>query len=131
MFVNWFASSLFFMALQVLVAGGDPAADMPLRFILFEDMPYPPVKLRIHLAQPVGNVLMYRGLGYMKLPRGGADRRVVFNNVFAQFDCPFLNCSLHADHSSFHRGRNPFLTEENAPFRVPHEILRFIPMRLG
>ena len=65
MFVNWFASSLFFMALQVLVAGGDPAADMPLRFILFEDMPYPPVKLRIHLAQPVGNVLMYRGLGYM------------------------------------------------------------------
>lgn len=110
------------MVLQVFVAGGNPSADMSLRLVLLEDIPYPPVKLGVHLPQSVGYVLVYGRLGYMKLPRGGADRRVVFDNVFAQFDCPFLNCSLHADHSSFHSGRNPFLTTENALFRVPPEF---------
>ena len=47
------------MVLQVFVAGGNPSADMPLRLVLLEDIPYPPVKLGVHLPQSVGYVLVY------------------------------------------------------------------------
>ena len=81
--------------MQVFVTGSNAAADMPLRFILLQHVAYPSVKLRIYRPQPVGHILMYSGLRYMKLPRGSTYRRVVFNNVFAQLNGPLLNCSLH------------------------------------
>ena len=81
--------------MQVLIAGRNPASYMALRFILIQHTPYSAVKLRIHGTQPVGDILMYGRLRYMKLPRGGAHRRVVLNNVLAEFNGSLLNCSLH------------------------------------
>jgi hypothetical protein len=81
--------------MQVFVTGSNAAADMPLRLVLFKNIANPPVKLRIQGPQPIGHILMYCGLGYMKLPRGSTYRRVVLNNVFAQLNGPLLYCSLH------------------------------------
>ena len=72
--------------MPVFFSGGQAAADMPLRFIDVQHAAHPHIKLGINHPQAVGNVLMYRTFAYMKLLGGGAHRRVIFNNVFAQLD---------------------------------------------
>lgn len=42
--------------------------------------------------------LVYSRFGYMKLLGGGADRRVVFNNILTEFDGSFFNGSFHVYH---------------------------------
>ena len=69
---------------------------MPLRLVVLQYAADPRIQLRVDRPQAVGDILVNRGFGYMKLPSGSTHCRVVFDDVFAQFNCPLLNCSLHA-----------------------------------
>ena len=77
---------------------GDPAADMALGLVHLQDVADTAIELWIDVLQAVGHVLMYSRFGYMKLLGGGADRRVVFNNILTEFDGSFFNGSFHVYH---------------------------------
>ena len=82
----------------VLFPGGDAAADVSLGLVHLQDVADTAIELWIDVLQAVGHVLMYSRFGYMKLLGGGADRRVVFNNILTEFDGSFFNGSFHVYH---------------------------------
>lgn len=77
---------------------GDPAPDMALGLVHLQNVADAAVKLGIDVLQTVGHILMYGRFGYMKLLGGGANRRVVFDNILTEFDGSFFNGSFHVYH---------------------------------
>ena len=71
---------------------------MALGLVHLQDVADTAIELWIDVLQAVGHVLMYSRFGYMKLLGGGADRRVVFNNILTEFDGSFFNGSFHVYH---------------------------------
>ena len=84
--------------MPVFFPRGDSASDMALCLIHLQNMTDAAVKLRVDVLQTVGYVFMYSRFRYMKLLGGGADRRVVFNNILTKFNGSFFNGSFHVYH---------------------------------
>ena len=123
-----FFGSVFFV--PVLLPCGHASADMPLRFVDVEDTAHPDIQLGIHGPQAIGHILVHGGLRYMKLLGGGAHRRIIFNNVFAQFNGSPFNGSLHTitsseNHSRYYADEQAIMTAFPGESRFFSHFARF------
>ena len=72
---------------------------MPLGLVELQQRAHLRIKLRADSLQPLGNILMYGGLGDAELFGGGPDCRAVFGNVLREPDGALLDVSPHLHHS--------------------------------
>jgi hypothetical protein len=66
---------------QVLLPGGQAAADVTLRFIKIQNFIDVSGQLQINLGKPFPQILMYGGFGNPKFFCGGSDCRMIVNGV--------------------------------------------------
>lgn len=86
------------VVVPVFLPCGNSAPDMTLCLVHLQNATDTAVKLRVDILQTVGHVFMYGRFRYMKLLGGGANRRVVFNNILTKFNGSFFNGSFHVYH---------------------------------
>ena len=74
----------------ILAPCGEAAADMPLGLVEVQQLTHLPVKPRVHMRQPLGQVLVYGGFGNTEDPGCGADGRLILDDVHGQIAGPLL-----------------------------------------
>ena len=99
---------------------------MPFRLVEIQQRPHLPVKPRIYMRQPLGQILVNSGFAYAEFFGGGADGRAVLDNVHGQIAGPFLQAVSHSHHSpARHRAArslgNVYVWEDDV-----YEIIRII-----
>ena len=79
------------MLMKILLSRSHPAPDMTLRLVRIQHLTGFPGKGRVDLAEPLGNILMYRTLADPELLRCLPHRRAVFYNIICNLHGPLLN----------------------------------------
>ena len=79
------------MLMKILLSRGHPAPDVTLRLVRIQHLTGFPGKGRVDLAEPFGNILMYRTLADPELLRCLPHRRAVFYNIICNLHGPLLN----------------------------------------
>ena len=69
---------------SVLFPGGHAAPDVALLFIHIQHLPHLLIEAAVALGQALLKILMYRGFGYAKVCRCGADGCAGFDHVHSQ-----------------------------------------------
>lgn len=72
---------------------------MPLGLVDIQQLAHLLIKCGVNCFQPLGEILVYSAFGNVKLLCGGADCRLVFNNVHRQIAGSLLNICMHIYHS--------------------------------
>ena len=74
----------------ILAPRGKAAADVPLRLVEIQQCAHLAVKPGVHTRQPLGEVLVYGGLADAEFFGGGADGRLILDDVHGQIAGPLL-----------------------------------------
>ena len=72
---------------------------MPFRFVHIQNLLYLQIQLMVAVVQPLGKILVNRGLGDSKVAGGSADGGAVFDDVHGQFAGPFFHVVSQSQHS--------------------------------
>ena len=80
--------------MAVLPLGGDAAPDVALGLVELQDLPGLEVESPVIERQPLGDILVDRGLADAELRGGGTDRRLVLDDVLGQRGGPLLDIAL-------------------------------------
>jgi len=84
----------FFM-LFILFPRRHAAADVPLGLIQVQQLSHLRIHLRLEPGQPLGQILVHRGLGYAKLSCRLTDGALLFNYVLSQIADPLFYIRVH------------------------------------
>lgn len=74
---------------------------MPLGLIQIQQLSHLYIHLRLEPWQPLGQVLVHRGLGYAKLPCRRPDSALLFYYVLSQVTDPLIYIRVHFHHSLY------------------------------
>ena len=77
--------------MQIFLSRSHPTPDMPLRLVRIQHLAGFTGKGRVDLAEPLGDILMYRTLADPKLLRRLPHSRVIFYNIISNLHGSFLN----------------------------------------